>query len=100
MMNSNPTDPREKKYDSFEFIPETECEKVYTRLKSIWTKGITYDDVTFLDYEEEKIKPPKLSSKIPKNLLESDCRHRLDIKLRKEERMDESQEEKERMEQE
>lgn len=69
-------------------------------MKAIWTKCISYDEIIYLDFEEEKIKPPKLSEKVPRNLLLSDSRNRVDIKLREEERMDESQEEKERIEQE
>jgi hypothetical protein len=35
---------RERKYESFEYIGEEQCEKVYTRMQVNWTKSIHYDN--------------------------------------------------------
>jgi hypothetical protein len=53
-----------------------------------------------LDYEQEAARPPKLAKRVPHPLLPSDSRFRRDIMLRTEEKMEESQDEKERIEQE
>jgi hypothetical protein len=65
-----------------------------------WAKEIRYDDQVYLDYESEAHRGPKLTRRVPRTLLPSDSRHRRDIQLRVEEKMEESQDEKESIEQE
>lgn len=60
-------------------------------MKSVWTKSIHYDDTLYIDFENGQFPAPKLTRKIPTNLLPSDSRHRRDMQLRREGKMDESQ---------
>lgn len=69
-------------------------------MRVIWTKSIHYDGQLYIDYEDKSAQAPKLTRRIPENLLPSDSRHRKDIVLRAEDKLDESQEEKERIEEE
>jgi hypothetical protein len=51
LMNSNEDqDQKKKRYDSFEHISQTHCEKIYAKVKAVWTKEITYDDTLYLDF--------------------------------------------------
>ena len=56
-----------------------------------WTKSIRYDDTLYIDFENAQCPAPKLTRRVPKNLLPSDSRHRKDMQLRREGSMDESQ---------
>jgi hypothetical protein len=93
-MVSTDEDLREERYENFEHIEEKKFEKIYSRMSAIWTKSISYDGRTFIDFENPSWKPPKLSNKVPQLLLPSDSRHRKDIQLRIQGMMDESQIEK------
>ena len=67
---------------------------MYSRMEAVWSKEISFDGKIYIDYDREEWKPPKLYKRNPVNLLKSDSRHRKDIPLRRELRMEESQREK------
>ena len=81
-------------------VVQNNFEKIYSRMEAIWSKSVSFDGKTYIDYANESSKPPRLSNRRRDDILPSDSRYRKDIQLRAEVKLEESQEEKERIEQE
>ena len=90
----------EKRCSEFKNISQNKYEKVYSRMEAIWSKGILYDEKVYIDYQQQQWRPPKLSKKTRQDILPSDSRYRKDVQLRRDLKIDDSQNEKERIEQE